>query len=60
MWLNKILAALLIGAIPIFLFRAILSQQQKHAIHETIQIVAKILLAGMMILAMILIYRRYF
>ena len=60
MWLNKILWILLALALLIFAFRALLNRQQKQAVHQTVALIAKIILIVASILALWTFFHRYF
>lgn len=58
MWINKFLATLSVLAVLIFAFRVLLGKQQKQALHELVQIIAKVLLIVALCSALFLLYQR--
>lgn len=60
MWINKFLATLSVLALLIFAGRVLLGKQQKQALHELVQIMAKVLLIVALFSAIFLIYQRIY
>ncbi|SSY69999.1 protein MIGRI [Alysiella crassa] len=58
--LNKILAAALLFALLIFIWRVLLGKHEKQVFHQTVQFIAKIIVIVAIMVGLLSVYQRYF
>lgn len=58
--LNKILAAALLFALLIFIWRVLLGKHEKRVFHQSVQFIAKIIVIVAIMAGLLSVYQRYF